>query len=119
MSILSGLIRNGVRTSCLALANSAPVFCQRVDSYSRRGSNILRGKYWFRNPDGTYKEHDESVTVLPEEFADQGLFKIFLTFLWAVQKNLFIFKMSTKRKEGSMMNTLSATSHICRRKKSF
>ena len=74
MSILSGLIRHGARTS--SLANVAPVFYQRVDTYSRRGSNILRGKYWFRNLDGTYKEHNESITVLPEEFADQGLFKI-------------------------------------------
>lgn len=122
MSILSGLIRNGARTSSLALANVAPVFCRRVDSYSRRGSNILRGKYWFRNPDGTYKEHNESITVLPEEFADQGLFESIFDALIGCfnnKKKLYIFKMSTKRKEGSMMNTSSATSHICGKKKSF
>ena len=59
---------------CSLIVTSARnlVVHQQVGFYSKRSSNILRGKYWFRNQDGTYKEHDESVTVLPEEFADQG-----------------------------------------------
>lgn len=43
-----------------------------VCSYSRKSNNILRNKYWYRNPDGQYKEFNESITVLPDEFKEQG-----------------------------------------------
>ena len=43
-----------------------------VCSYSRKSNNILRNRYWYRNPDGQFKEYNESITVLPDEFKEQG-----------------------------------------------
>ena len=54
-----------------SLFYSPSVVALQFKSYS--GKNITRNKYWDRNPDGTYKEFNESITVLPKEFADQGL----------------------------------------------
>lgn len=44
-------------------------------AYSTRGKNILRNRYPHRNKDGTYKEFNESITVVPEEFAQQDEYK--------------------------------------------
>ena len=52
---------------------SSSVLLVQAEAYSRKaGSGILRGKYWARNQDGTYKDYNESITILPEEFAEQG-----------------------------------------------
>ncbi len=49
------------------------VTLDQSSAYSRKvGNGILRSKYWARNQDGTYKDYNESITILPEEFADQG-----------------------------------------------
>lgn len=44
-------------------------------AYSTRSKNILRNRYPHRNKDGTYKEYNESITVLPEEFAQLDEYK--------------------------------------------
>lgn len=43
--------------------------------YSTRGKNILRNKYPHKNSDGTFKEYNESITVLPKEFEQQDEYK--------------------------------------------
>ncbi len=48
-------------------------------SYSRNSQNILRNRYWYRNKDGQYKEYNESITVIPEEFKEQGIYSLFKT----------------------------------------
>lgn len=40
--------------------------------YSGRVKNILRNRYPYRNDDGTFKEFNESVTIVPKEFEQQG-----------------------------------------------
>ena len=47
---------------------------QSSSAYSRGVRNILRNRYPFRNADGTYKEYNESITVVPKEFEKQGFF---------------------------------------------
>lgn len=44
-----------------------------VRNYAKRVKNILRNKYPHRNPDGSYIEYNESVTIIPKEFEKQGL----------------------------------------------
>ncbi len=46
--------------------------------YSNKTRNIIRNRYYYRNKDGSYKEYNESITVLPEEFKDQGKFLTFI-----------------------------------------
>ena len=43
-------------------------------AYSRvsRPRNILRNRYNYRNPDGSYKVYNESITFIPKEFEKQG-----------------------------------------------
>ena len=36
--------------------------------------NILRNRYRHRNKDGSFKDYNESITLLPEEFKHQGTF---------------------------------------------
>lgn len=47
----------------------------QVCAYSRNSKNIMRNRYWYRNQDGSYKEYNESITVLPDEFKDQDEYK--------------------------------------------
>ena len=44
-------------------------------SYSSRSRNILRNRYNYRNKDGTFKEYNESIQVLPKEFEEQDEYK--------------------------------------------
>jgi hypothetical protein len=42
-------------------------------NYSTRGvRNILRNRYNYRNQDGSFKEYNESITLIPKEFEHQG-----------------------------------------------
>ena len=42
--------------------------------YSKRSKDILRNRYVHRNKDGSFKEFNETVTILPKEYEEQGLF---------------------------------------------
>ncbi|RNA15230.1 28S ribosomal mitochondrial [Brachionus plicatilis] len=44
-------------------------------AYSTRSKNILRQRYQHRNKDGTFKEFNESITVVPKEFEQQDEYK--------------------------------------------
>ena len=41
-------------------------------SYSNQSKNILRNRYQHRNKDGSFKEYNESITILPKEYEEQG-----------------------------------------------
>ena len=57
---------------CLSKLSASATLVQ-AKNYSKKPNNILRDRYWDRNRDGSYKEYNESITVLPEEFKEQGL----------------------------------------------
>lgn len=67
LSVISGATRSGLMSKCL----NTPGYNQ-VKCYSNKSKNILRSRYWARNKDGTNKEYNESITLIPEEFKDQG-----------------------------------------------
>lgn len=46
-----------------------------VNSYGTRSKNILRNRYEYRNKDGSYKEFNESIQVLPKEFETQDEYR--------------------------------------------
>ena len=50
------------------------ILLNKIDAkfYTRQGNNITRGRYWNRDKEGKYKEFDESITLLPDEFKGQG-----------------------------------------------
>jgi hypothetical protein len=41
--------------------------------YSRNSQDILRNRYSHRNKDGSFKEYNETVTIIPKEYEEQGL----------------------------------------------
>lgn len=41
--------------------------------YSRNSQDILRNRYPHRNKDGSFKEYNETVTIVPKEYEEQGL----------------------------------------------
>ncbi len=41
--------------------------------YSKATKDILRNRYPYRNQDGSFKEYNEAITILPKEYEDQGL----------------------------------------------
>jgi hypothetical protein len=41
--------------------------------YSKVTKDILRNRYPHRNKDGSFKEYNEAITILPKEYEDQGL----------------------------------------------
>lgn len=46
-------------------------------NYSRNVKHILRNRYPHRNMDGTYKEYNETITIVPKEFEKQGILSIY------------------------------------------
>jgi hypothetical protein len=44
----------------------------QINHYATRPRNILRNRYNYRNKDGTFKEYNEAITILPKEFEQQG-----------------------------------------------
>ena len=52
---------------------------QLTRGYAKGVKNILRNKYAHRNPDGTYMEYNESITIVPKEFEKQGILAPLLT----------------------------------------
>jgi hypothetical protein len=52
-------------------------FINQTSNYSSRGvRNILRNRYDYRNKDGSFKEYNESITLIPKEFEHQGILKL-------------------------------------------
>ena len=43
-------------------------------AYSTRSKNVLRNRYPFRNKDGSFKEYNETITIVPKEYEEQGNF---------------------------------------------
>lgn len=66
-NVISVAARSGLMPKCL---NTACL--NQTQAYSKRSKNILRSRYWARNKDGTNKEYNESITLIPDEFKDQG-----------------------------------------------
>jgi hypothetical protein len=44
----------------------------QVKTYAARSRNILRNRYNYRNSDGTYKEYNESIQIIPKELEKHG-----------------------------------------------
>jgi hypothetical protein len=59
----------------LNLKSASKLFLiNQSSNYSTRGvRNILRNRYSYRNNDGSFKEYNESVTLIPKEFEHQGI----------------------------------------------
>ena len=45
-----------------------------VNEYSRASGNILRNRYVHRNKNGSFKEYNESITIIPEKYKNQGIY---------------------------------------------
>ena len=67
---LTNSTRVSQQTTLLQPAASCQIY--HSNSYARKNNAILQGRYWYREKDGRYKEYNESITLIPEEFKDQG-----------------------------------------------
>ena len=70
MSRAIQLFRSNLLRNCNNKSNINKTF---INEYSRRATNILRNRYVHRNKDGSYKEYNETITLIPERYKDQGM----------------------------------------------
>ncbi|CAF0802913.1 unnamed protein product [Brachionus calyciflorus] len=67
---------NRLTKNCLVLLKPISSTQIKIAEYSSKTKNILRNRYSYRNKDGTYKEFNESITIVPKELEQQDEYKL-------------------------------------------